>query len=156
MEIPSLNQRRGDILPLAKHFLYEFKRKFKKDIKEISPDAEQALMEHNWTGNVRELKNMIERGVLTSKLPALMPQDLGLDPLASGSIDSYSRSANRSTPFPPISEKGVDLDEIEKAVERYYIEEAYKMAKGNESKAAQLLNLNHHTYRYRRKKLLEG
>ena len=151
VDIPSLNQRREDIVPMAKHFMYEFNRKFKKEINEISQEAEQKLMAHNWTGNVRELKNMVERGVLTAKGSELVPQDLGVDPKAPG---ESSAPAGQSTPFPPIPESGIDLSEIEKTMERYYIEEAYKMANGNESKAAKLLNINHHTYRYRRKKLI--
>jgi DNA-binding NtrC family response regulator len=155
VEIPSLNERHEDIIPMAKHFLNEFNRKFNKDIHAISPEAEQMLMTHDWTGNVRELKNMIERGVLTSKGRTLVPQALGIGPLTSGSTENLRSAGNRSAPFPLLTETGVDLDKIEKAVEKYYIEGAYKLAEGNESRAAQLLNLNHHTYRYRRKKLFE-
>jgi transcriptional regulator with PAS, ATPase and Fis domain len=75
--------------------------------------------------------------------------------LTSGSTENLRSAGNRSAPFPLLTETGVDLDKIEKAVEKYYIEGAYKLAEGNESRAAQLLNLNHHTYRYRRKKLFE-
>ena len=152
VEIPSLNERSEDILPMVKHFLYEFNKKFNKDIKEISPEAEQALMSHNWTGNVRELKNLIERGVLIGKEPVLTVRDLGFD---SQSLLGSAKKADPNTLFPPIPESGVDLTEMEKALEKYYIDEAYKMANGNESKAAKLLNINHHTYRYRRKKLME-
>jgi DNA-binding NtrC family response regulator len=153
VEIPSLNERQGDIIPMAKHFLYQFKQKFSKDIDSLSPEAEKALVMHNWTGNVRELKNLIERGVLTGKGQQLTPRDLGIDRQALATGSSFS---HRAAPFPPIPESGIDLTEIEKGMEKYYIEEAYRMADGNESKAAQLLNLNHHTYRYRRRKLLKG
>ena len=152
VEIPSLNERSEDILPMVKHFLYEFNRKFNKDIKKISPEARQMLMSHNWTGNVRELKNLIERGVLTGKGPVLTVQDLGFD---SRSSSGSAKQADPNSHFPPIPESGVDLTEMEKTLEKYYIDEAYKMANGNESKAAKLLNINHHTYRYRRKKLME-
>jgi transcriptional regulator with PAS, ATPase and Fis domain len=152
VEIPSLNERREDIIPLAKHFLYEFNDKFEKNMSGLSPKAEKSLMTHNWTGNVRELKNLIERGVLIGKGTVLTLQDLGIDHANS---TNGRRFSGQTASFPPISENGVDLDEIERAMERYYIDEAYKMAGGNESKAAKLLNLNHHTYRYRRKKLHE-
>jgi two-component system response regulator AtoC len=65
--IPSLNDRRDDILPLAKHFLYEFSRKFEKKIKGFEKAAETELLAHSFTGNVRELKNIIERAVLISQ-----------------------------------------------------------------------------------------
>ena len=55
--------------------------------------------------------------------------------------------------FPPLPETGIDLTTAQESLEKYYIKTALRMAKGNESKAAKLLNLNHHTFRYRRKKL---
>ncbi len=67
--IPSLNERVEDIIPLAKHFLYGFSKKFSKSFTGISPEAESALKEHRWVGNIRELKNIIERAVLTSTSP---------------------------------------------------------------------------------------
>jgi DNA-binding NtrC family response regulator len=152
VEVPSLNQRREDIIPMARHFLYEYGRKFKKRINELSTEAEKALLDYNWTGNVRELKNMIERGVLTAKATVLTPVDLGIDSQLMKESPGTTAAPIR---FPPVSEIGVDLAELEKAMEKYYIHEAYKLAKGNESLAAKLLNINHHTYRYRRKKLLE-
>jgi DNA-binding NtrC family response regulator len=152
VEIPSLNERREDIVPMAKHFLYEYKCKFNKDIKCMSPETEKMLLEYKWTGNVRELKNMIERGVLTAKGPELQPRDLGIEsgpPVASPGASGFPLH------LPPVTEAGVDLSELERAIEKYYLDEAYKLTKGNESQAAKLLNLNHHTYRYRRKKLLD-
>lgn len=152
VEIPSLNERREDIIPLVKHFLYEYVRKFKKDIEGVSPEAERALMEYNWTGNVRELKNLIERGVLTGKASTLSPSDLGI---ASPTGQDLLGTTGFPIRLPPLSESGIDLPELESAMEKYYIGEAYKMAEGNECMAAKLLNINHHTYRYRRKKLFE-
>jgi two-component system response regulator AtoC len=150
VEIPSLNERREDIIPLAKHFLFAFNTKFNKNIIGLSTETEKLLVMHNWTGNVRELKNFIERGVLVGKGAELTPQDVGI-----GNKESTiaSQSTARSPTFPPIPETGIDLNQIERSMERYYIENAYKMANGNESKAAKLLGINHHTYRYRRKKL---
>jgi len=152
VEIPSLNERPDDIIPLAKHYLWIFNRKFNKDFTGLTPEAENALKAHNWVGNVRELKNLLERGILIGKGQTLTPQDLGIDRQALG---ADSTSFDLLAPFPPIPKSGVDLTALERAMEKYYIDEAYKMAGGNESKAAKLLNINHHTYRYRRKKLLE-
>jgi len=77
VKVPSLNDRRNDIMPLAEHFLYEFSTKFDKAFTGISPKAKKTLTNHNWTGNVRELKNLIERGVLVGKGPELMLPDIG-------------------------------------------------------------------------------
>ena len=150
VQAPSLNERRGDIMPLAKHFLMEFSNKFGKAFTNISENAENALMTYNWTGHVRELKNLIEKGVLVGKGPVLEVEDLGL---RKKSGNDTPKKATDEIIFPPIPPEGIDLASTQESLEKYYIEEAFKMAEGNESKAAKLLNMNHHTFRYRRKKL---
>jgi len=150
VQVPSLNQRPNDIVPLAKYFLQEFSDKFGKKFTSISREAEQALLAHNWTGNVRELKNLIEGAVLTGKGPQLTAQQLGLE-----AHPRYAKSgaSGLETGWPAIPPEGLNLDEALRTFERHYIEMALKIAKGNESKAARLLKMNHHTFRYRRKKL---
>ncbi len=150
VQIPSLNERRDDIVPIAKHFLLQFSNKFAKKFTGISSRAESALMEYRWTGNIRELKNIIERAVLTGKGPVLEVDDLGIERVHAA--ETLKQEISESA-FPPLPAKGIDLTSVQKALEKFYIEEALKMAGGNESKAARLLNINHHTFRYRRKKL---
>ena len=151
VKAPSLNERSDDIIPLAKFFLQEFSQKFGKTFTEISSDAETLLMAHNWTGHVRELKNLIEGAVLTGKGPELLPRDLGLGPK---SQPEQRAPVSEKAGFPPLPQEGIVLDAQLQSLEKHYIEEALKVAKGNESKAAKLLNINHHTFRYRKKKLL--
>lgn len=150
MRVPSLNERPEDILPLAKCFLLEFSRQFGKHFTGISPEAEKTLKEHRWRGNVRELKNLIERGALAGKGPELTPKDLSLE---TGAQPGPSKSEAAGTRFPPIPPEGIDFPSLQRSFERFYVEEAFRMAGGNESKAARLLKINHHTYRYHRKKL---
>jgi DNA-binding NtrC family response regulator len=150
VQAPSLNERRGDIMPLAKHFIMEFSNKFGKAFTDISANAENALMTHNWTGHVRELKNLIEKGVLVGEGPMLEVEDLGLGKI---SVSDTPNKATDGIIFPPLPAQGIDLVSIIESLEKYYMEEALRMAEGNESKAARLLNMNHHTFRYRRKKL---
>jgi len=148
IEVPSLNERRNDIILLADSFLNEFSQKFNKTFTGLSSQAKTSLMNHNWTGNVRELKNLIERGVLIGEGPELRPLDMGL-----GDNSQTFEQKNSNIVFSPITSKGVDLPQIQRDLEKFYIDEAFQRAKGNESKAAKLLNINHHTYRYRRRKL---
>ena len=150
VQVPSLNERRGDIMPLAKHFLIEFSNKFGKVFTGISANAENALITYNWTGHVRELKNLIERGVLLGKGPILEVEDLGL--IKTLESDTPKKATDEIV-FPPLTAQGIDLASTQESLEKYYIGEAFRMAEGNESKAAKLLNMNHHTFRYRRKKL---
>ncbi|WDP88385.1 MAG: sigma-54-dependent Fis family transcriptional regulator [Desulfobacter sp.] len=149
-DIPSLNQRPDDILPLAKHFLHEFNTKFRKDLKGFSDEAVGVLLSHTFTGNVRELKNIIERSVLVAKTALVSVDDLGLGPR------SPARPPNsRPEEVKPVTipEEGVHLGDILNGIERRYMALAVEQAGGNESRAAKLLNMNHHTFRYRWKKL---
>ncbi len=150
IQIPSLNERREDIVPLAKFFLVRFSKKFGKKFIGFSPQTERTLMNYHWVGNVRELKNMIERAVLISKGPELTPQDLGIEDLTQSPL---SDRFNPNKEIPSIPTEGIDLPSLLESLERAYMEEALRMAEGNESKAARLLNLNHHTFRYRKRKL---
>ena len=150
VEVPSLNDRRDDILPIAKHFLLEFSQRFGKQFTVITPQTESVLKEYHWTGNVRELRNLIERGVLTGKGPELTLADLGIEKEDSSKEEKQPKEKTLFSSIPPT---GVNLSSLQQSFEKRYIEEALKMANGNESKAARLLNMNHHTFRYRRKKL---
>jgi DNA-binding NtrC family response regulator len=145
-----LNERREDIIPLVKHFLFEFNKKFDKKFTGISLEAEEALMAYRWTGNVRELKNLIEKAVLIGTEPILEIKDLGIEGLQKTETLKREKGNPVFTPLPP---EGIDLASVQRSLEKFYIEEAFEMAGGNESKAARLLNINHHTFRYRRKKL---
>ena len=151
VEIPSLNKRPDDIVPIAKYFLLEFSNRFGKHFTSISPKAEDVLKTFPWKGNVRELKNLIERGVLTGKGPELTLDDLGMQDVDKRYTDNL---INDEGLLPVLSAKGVDLPSLLQDYEKYYIKEALRIAGGNESKAARLLNINHHTFRYRRKKLI--
>jgi DNA-binding NtrC family response regulator len=151
VKAPSLNERPDDIIPLTKYFLQEFSQKFGKKFTGISLDAETILITHHWTGHVRELKNLIERAVLIGKGPKLSPMDLGIESQYPG---EQKRLTIDETGFPMLPSEGINLDSHLQSFEKHYIEEALKMAKGNESRAAKLLNINHHTFRYRKKKLL--
>lgn len=150
VKLPSLNERPEDILPLAKYFLWEFSRKFGKTFKGISPEAESALKAMMWKGNVRELKNLIERAVLIGKGPEITVTDLGIN--GANKSDQHKDHGNEIC-FSPIPAEGVDLNDLQESLEKFYLQGALTMARGNECKAARLLNMNHHTFRYRRKKL---
>lgn len=150
IRVPSLNERKEDIIPLARYYFLAFCNKFSKELSKISSQVEAALMNRSWPGNIRELKNLLERGVLTCKGSELTMQDLEL------TEDNKNPKTNQmKNSFLPLSSKGIDIDELHKQMGKFYIEEAFKLAEGNECKAAKLLNLNHHTFRYRRKKLQE-
>ena len=69
--IPPLRNRPDDILPLAHMFMREFSEMFARDVHSFTPAAEQALLGHPWRGNVRELRNRVERAVALSHAPGI-------------------------------------------------------------------------------------
>ena len=150
VEVPSLIQRREDILPLAIHFLYHFSQQFEKPIQGLTKEAEELLKRRSWIGNVRELRNMMERGVLAATGRKVGAKDLGIAMQDANASASILDEAGRFAPLPP---EGINLPAVETGLARHFIAEAIQRAEGNESQAARLLQLNHHTFRYRKKKL---
>jgi DNA-binding NtrC family response regulator len=98
IEIPPLRERRSDILPCAEHFLRHFARHNAKKVSRISQEAADMLINHSWRGNIRELKNAIERAVVVSGGPELLLEDLPMHviehtPQASGeSLEDVDRA----------------------------------------------------------------
>ncbi|MDA3789913.1 MAG: sigma-54 dependent transcriptional regulator [Desulfobacula sp.] len=151
INVPSLNERSEDTLLLAKYFLQVFNDKFEKNLTGISEKAIKLLKLYIWSGNVRELKNMMERAVLTSRGNQLTEVDLGLDTMERGRV--MENIDNKK--FPPLPPTGIDLTEVRNALDTFYFNQAMKLAKGNETRAAKLLNIKHHTFRYQFKKIME-
>ncbi|MFT5701513.1 MAG: two-component system response regulator AtoC [Desulforhopalus sp.] len=149
LEVPSLNKRPEDILPIAKHFLLEFSMKFGKSFSGLTSEAERALQHVHWRGNVRELKNIIERATLIAKGPELTLQDIGIQGA------HFSRELEQKNlphkHIPTIPPAGIDLPSLLEALEKQYIEEALRITKANETKTAELLHIKYSTLRYRRR-----
>lgn len=76
--VPPLRERRDDILPIARHYVALYARKYDKESTSISPRAEQALVEYDWPGNVRALRHAIERAIILATTATLEPADLQL------------------------------------------------------------------------------
>ncbi len=74
--LPPLRERKQDIGPLVRGMAARFNRKFKKDLFDITPEAMHALQHFHWPGNIRQLENVIQQGVLVSKGPALLLEHL--------------------------------------------------------------------------------
>ncbi|MEI6125596.1 MAG: sigma-54 dependent transcriptional regulator [Pseudomonadota bacterium] len=146
--IPCLKKRPEDILPIARHFLVTFSSKFGKAFTAISREAEKILMDYDWKGNIRELRNTIERAALTGTGPELSPLDIYLEQSQGTSPDPQEHLPG----LPALSPRGLDLLALLASIEKRYIDEAVKLSQGNESEAARLLHLNYYTFRHRKKK----
>ena len=134
VELPPLRARHDDILLLARHFLARFAAEYGVPIRTISPAAERALLARPWRGNIRELRNAIERAVLLGTGTSLMPDDVADDPAASRDSGGI--------PFP------ATLGEVTRAAAASMVE----LCGGNKSEAARRLAIS----RPRLQRLLDG
>jgi DNA-binding NtrC family response regulator len=139
VRIPPLRERREDIPVLIDHFIKRFVRENRKKITGISREAEDLLVKYDYPGNVRELENIIERGVVISQGSILTPKDLPFqEALGLDVVDSevYSDTLHRAL----------------EALEREMIRDALDKAGLNQTRAAKLLGLSERMLRYKLKK----
>jgi DNA-binding NtrC family response regulator len=121
IHLPPLRDRREDIPLLAAHFLRAHARRYGKDLADFESPAMQAMLDHPWPGNIRELDHVIERAVLMTPGPAIRASDLGL------------RSADRGARLEDMSLEEAEAFLIRKALGRH---------EGNVSHAAKALGLS--------------
>ena len=140
--LPSLRERKEDILVLANYFIEVFSKEFGKPTKGISSMAEKLLVEYNWPGNIRELKNVIERAIILGNDENLLLENLPLEIVAKASQVTVPLTTFK---LPP---EGIDIEEVE----RELIKQSLEMTDWNQSKAAKKLNLGIDAFRYRMKK----
>jgi len=134
--IPPLRERRDDIPLLASIFLKEFAKTYNSPVESLTYEALSVLLSHKWTGNVRELKNVIERSVILCQDKKLKPEDIPTDALIEKEI------------VKEISKKLLTLEEMEKE----YIKEILKIFKNNNTRAAKTLGISRKTLILKRKK----
>ena len=128
--LPSLNQRTEDIPMLTEFFAQSLSTRMGKKVETISPDFIRALQQHHWKGNIRELRNTIERCLILtddSQLTAdLLPQDF-----------AHTNQTKISLPTTPTATGSFSLEQAERA----RIREALEHTNGNKTQAAKLLGI---------------
>jgi len=147
IELPPLRERDEDIILLAEHFLGVFNTEFKRNIKGIFPEVIKLFMKYSWPGNVREMKNVMERAVLFEKGEYISGDSINI--VDSSTLQSQTQDSV-STDFiiGDILEKGISLEDVEKSL----ILKALETTNKNQTKAALLLGISRETIKYRMKK----
>jgi two-component system, NtrC family, response regulator AtoC len=144
--IPPLRERKEDIPLLVGHFIERYNVRFRKNVKGISPEGMSLMMNYSWPGNIRELKNAVERAMIlededmieVSHLPIRISDPTAGQPLSSTAGDYLIK----------LPREGAGLEDIEKQL----IQQALELAHGNKTKASKLLKLSRDTLRYKVKK----
>ncbi len=136
--IPPLRERREDILPLANYFLRRFSGEMSKKVVGFTPEAEAILRDYEWPGNIRELRNSLERSVLLSEKEWIRPEDLSLH----GSDGAGPLNDVDAIRMP---EGGIPLVEMEKRL----ILDALERANWVQKEAAQYLGVSRRVMHYK-------
>jgi DNA-binding NtrC family response regulator len=147
IEIPPLRKRQEDIIPIAEYFIRVLGKDFKKDITSMSKETEDTLFRYDWPGNIRELKNVIERVFILEKKGPILPEHLPIELNKKGIEHQHVKDAEGNFQF-SLPQGGVSIEGVEKTL----IMQALKITNGNQTKAAKLLNLSRDALRYRLQK----
>jgi two-component system response regulator HydG len=133
IEIPALRERKEDIPLLVTHFMRKFSREMNKRITRVSPRAMDALQQHSWPGNIRELENAVERAMVVAQEPELREGDFVI-----------GRASNSPAAMPECK----TLDDME----RLHILRVLEDCGGNQTRAAEVLDIDRVTLHHKLKK----
>ncbi|MBN2808319.1 MAG: sigma-54-dependent Fis family transcriptional regulator [Deltaproteobacteria bacterium] len=170
INLPPLKERKADIPHLARYFIELFNNEYNRNIEDISPAALDLMLAYDWPGNVRELRNSIERALILEDGRTLSRANLNLS--ANKTENGPEKDSDQTPPITADGEtnlrcerlhtrtshsgelqitlpaEGVSFEDLEKNI----IQLALEKHAGNQTKAAQYLQLSRDTLRYRMKK----
>jgi len=140
LNMPSLKKRRADIPLLVNHFLEVIADQWGDTPRKLDDSAKKALLEHSFSGNVRELFNVLQRAVTLCDGDSIVEEDLQLDDTALelGGSDEISTDPGDKS-----------LDDYMESIERRILENALKEAKYNKTEAARTLGITFRSFRYK-------
>src|SRR5687767_6750593 len=135
IELPPLRARAEDIPRLVHYFVDIYNTEFKKRVRRVAPETMKRLQSYGWPGNIRELRNAIERAMLLSDSDELSDADF---PLATGAPPRLSEGVQ-------LPAHGIDLEQLERSL----VVQALERSGWNQTRAATLLGVNRDQIRYR-------
>lgn len=148
LRVPPLRERKGDVPLLVDHFLKKFSRNLGKDVQEISSYALKVLMDYDFPGNVRELENVIERGVALESSNIILPESLTL---SMHRREKLRPAADQASGFAgdeaELFEQG--LERVMSDLEMKMIGAALKKTNNSKMRAAELLKISFRSLRYK-------
>ncbi len=137
--LPPLRERPGDILLFASRFVDDFNKLMGRNVRRIAPEAQHLLLAYSWPGNIRELKNVIERAMILSNSAELLPMHLPYEIVGTGvqhglsPVDPWEQWLN-ARPGGALS-----FEDVSARFEQHLIRWALETAKHNKTRAAELL-----------------
>ncbi len=134
INLPSLRERKEDILVLFNHFVIEFNEKYQKSVTGISPEVLKFFQNYSWPGNIRQFRNVLESMVILAKDDTLTLEDLPEELIKNPAATSRKNLVDSII-------AGISLEEYEKAI----IEKNLEFTNGNREKTAKLLGISERT-----------
>jgi len=139
VHIPPLRDRVPDIPRLARYFIEKYCKEMKKPVLGISDEALSALSRQGWKGNVRELENCMERAVILSDGPDILPEHVGFFPPPDEVIETGLASSPTVEPLQSVAERAL------RAAETKAITAVLSVCQGNKTRAAEMLDVSYKT-----------
>jgi two-component system response regulator PilR (NtrC family) len=156
LRVPPLRERKSDVPLLVRHFLEKYSRLLGKEVSEISSYALQVLMNYNFPGNVRELENIIERGVALETSNIILPENLTLPGAKNDKEDQNDVDADTAGSFRAVTSEDelyeLGLEKVITNLEKQLIRHALGKTNNSKMRAADLLQISFRSFRYKLKK----
>ena len=142
-----LRDHKADIPPLLEHFISYYNQKFRKNIQGLTKEADELLMNYDWPGNIRELRNAIERVMILAEGNRVAAKYLPIR-ISEGGAFPVPMKDNEGNGAVQLPAGGTSLYDVE----RELIRQALEQSRGNKTTAAKLLRITRDTLRYKVKK----
>ncbi|CAH6072287.1 Psp operon transcriptional activator [Citrobacter freundii] len=143
VQLPPLRERQSDIMLMAEHFAIQMCREIGLPLfPGFSAEARETLLHYRWPGNIRELKNVVERSVYRHGTSDYPLDEIIIDPFRRQVVESQVQEAKPASVALPL-----DLREFQQQQEKDFLQTSLQQAKFNQKKAAELLGLTYHQLR---------
>ena len=143
VQLPPLRERQSDIMLMAEHFAIQMCREIGLPLfPGFSAEARETLLHYRWPGNIRELKNVVERSVYRHGTSDYPLDEIIIDPFRRHVVESQVQEAKPASVALPL-----DLRELQQQQEKDFLQTSLLLAKFNQKKAAELLGLTYHQLR---------
>ncbi len=153
LRVPPLRERKGDVPLLVEFFLKKYSQILGKEVQEMSSYGMEVLMKYDFPGNVRELENIIERGVALESSNIILPESLTLSTFRFGKKDNTSQ---HNPQFQAVSDEDElferGLEEVMTELEKNLLRTALEKSDFSKMRAAELLKISFRSFRYKVKK----
>jgi two-component system response regulator PilR (NtrC family) len=152
IRMPPLRERKGDVPLLVDHFLKKYSALFGKEVQQISSYALKVLMDYDFPGNVRELENIVERGVALESSNIILPESLTLSGHRLGRAPGPEQGEEADSRAMEEAAFDLGFEQYITGIEKRLIQMALARTNNSRMKAADLLKMSFRSFRYKAKK----